>query len=83
MRHHLEASRLSADIKFAMEARILLQYAQLTLICGALFLLIGLAGLERLHWMALRADKLTQRIGNVLREFESGARSREMDGVQS
>jgi len=45
--------------------------------------LIGLAGLERLHWMALRADKLTQRIGNVLREFESGARSREMDGVQS
>ena len=83
MRHHLEASRLSADIKFAMEARIFLQYAQLRLICGALFLLIGLAGLERLHWMALRADKLTQRIGNVLREFESGARSREMDGVQS
>ena len=83
MRRHLEASRLSADIEFETEAWILLQYAQLRLICGALFLLIGLAGLQRLHWMALRADKLTQRISNVLREFESGARSREMDGMQS
>jgi len=67
MRRHLEASRLSEDIEFAMEARIFLQYAQLRLICAVLFLLIGLAGPQRLHGMALSADKLTQRIGNVLR----------------
>jgi hypothetical protein len=83
MRRHLEASRLSEDIEFAMEARIFLQYAQLRLICGVLFLLIGLAGPQRLHGMALCADKLTQRIGDVLREFESGARTGEMDGARS
>jgi hypothetical protein len=83
MRRHLEASRLSEDIEFAMEARIFLQYAQLRLICGVLSLLIGLAGPPRLHGMALRADKLTQRIGEVLREFESGARTGEMDGARS
>jgi len=83
MRRHLEASRLSEDIEFAMEARIFLQYAQLRLICGVLFFLIGLAGPHRLHGMALRADKLAQRIGDVLREFESGARTGEMDGARS
>ena len=81
MSRHLEASRLSEDIEFAVEARIFLQYAQLRLICGVLFLLIGLAGPHRLHGMALRVDRLTQRIGNALREFESGAREREMGGA--
>jgi len=81
MRRHLEASRLSEDIEFAMEARIFLQYAQLRLICGVLFPLIGLAGPQKLHGIALYADSLTQRIGNVLREFESGAGTREMDGA--
>ena len=81
MRRHLEASRLSADIEFAMEARIFLQYAKLRLLCAVLFLLIGLAGPQKLHAIALYADRLTQRIGNVLREFESGVRTREMDGA--
>jgi hypothetical protein len=83
MSRHLEASRLSEDVEFAMEARIFLQYAQLRLMCGALFLLIGLVGPHRLHGMALRADKLTQSIGSALREFDSGARSREMGGAPS
>jgi hypothetical protein len=83
MGRHLEASRMSEDIEFVTEARILLQYAQLRLICAVLFLLIGLAGPQRLQGIPLRADKLTQRIGNVLREFESGARAREMNGARS
>ena len=83
MSRHLEASRLSEDIEFVTEARIFLQYAQLRLICGGLFLLIGLAGPQRLHGMALRADRLTQRIGNVLGEFASGAGAREIDGARS
>ncbi|PYU69272.1 MAG: hypothetical protein DMG49_13785 [Acidobacteria bacterium] len=81
MRRHLEASRLSADIEFATEARIFLQYTQLRLICCLLILLIELAGPQRLHGMALYTDRLTQRIGDVLREFASGARLREMDGA--
>jgi hypothetical protein len=81
MSRHLEASRLSEDIEFAVEARIFLQYAQLRLICGVLFLLIGLAGPHRLYGMALRANKLTQRIGDALGEFESGVREREIGGA--
>jgi len=51
------------------------------LLCAVLFLLIGLAGPQKLNAIALYADRLTQRIGNVLREFESGVRTREMDGA--
>src|SRR5205807_2029959 len=83
MRRHLEGSRLSEDIEFATEARIALQYGQLRLICGVLFLLIGLAGPQRLHGIALYVDGLTQRIGSVLRELESGSPTREMDGAPS
>jgi len=83
MRRHLEASRLSEDIEFTTETRIFLQYAQLRLICGVLFLLIGLVGPQKLHGIALYVDGLTHRIGSVLREIESGTRSREMDGARS
>jgi len=83
MRRHLEASRRSRDIEITAELRILLQYAQLRFICGALFLLIELAGPHRLQGMALRADKLTQRIGGILAEFESGNRAPELDGERS
>jgi hypothetical protein len=81
MRHHLEASRLRGDIEVATEAKILLQYAQLRLICGLLFLLIGLAGPQRLQVIALRADQLTQRIAAASREFDSAARRHEMGGA--
>jgi hypothetical protein len=82
MRRHLEASRLSKDLEFAVEARIFLQYAQLQVICGVLFLLIGLAGPQRLRGMALYTERLTQSIGDVVREFESGTRAREMNGAR-
>lgn len=81
MRRHVELSRLSEDLEFAVEAKILIQYAQLRMICGVLFLLIGLAGPQRLSGMAVHTDKLTQRIGSVLRELESGTRAGEMNGA--
>jgi hypothetical protein len=62
--------------------RIFLQNAQLRFICGVLFFLIGLAGPHRLRGMALRADKLTERVGSVLSEFESGNGTPELDGVR-
>ena len=83
MRHHLQASRVSEDIEFSTEAKIFLQYAQVRLICGALFLLIGLLGPQRLRGMALRANRLTQRIGSTLSEIESGTRTGQMDGARS
>ncbi len=81
MRDHLEASRASQDLEFAVEVRVFLQYAQLRVICGVLFLLVGLAGPQRLRGMALYTHRLTQSIGGVLREFEAGAQAREISGA--
>jgi hypothetical protein len=81
LQRHLEASRRSADLEIAMEARILLQYARLKLNCGILFALIGLLGPQRLAGAALHTERLTQRIGEALREFQSAAQLREPDGA--
>jgi len=78
MRRHVEASRRSQDIEIITEARILLQYAQLRAACALLFVGIGLAGAQDVRGMALYTSGLTQRIGQVLREFDAGLRVREM-----
>lgn len=82
MKGHLEASRLSEDLEFAVEARVFLLYVQLRVVCGLLFLLIGLAGPQRVRGMALYTDRLMQRIGAARREFETGTRAREMNGAR-
>ena len=79
MRRHLEASRLSADLEIAVEARIFLQYARLKLNCGILFVLIGLLGPQRLAGTALYAERFIQRIGDGLVEFQLAAQLREPD----
>jgi hypothetical protein len=76
MRRHLEASRMSADLEIAMEARIFLQYARLELYCGILFVLIGLLGPQRLAGTALYAERFIQRIGEGLAEFQLAAQLR-------
>ncbi len=83
MRRHLEASRLSADLEIAVEARIFLQYARLKLYCGILFVLIGLLGPQRLAGTALYAERFIQRIGEGLVEFQLAAGLREPDGSES
>jgi hypothetical protein len=83
MRRHLEASRLSADLEIAVEARIFLQYARLKLYCGTLFVLIGLLGPQRLAGTALYAERFIQRVGEGLVEFQLAARLREPDGSES
>jgi hypothetical protein len=81
MRRHLEASRMSADLEIAVEARILLQYARLRLNCGLLFVLIGLLGPQRLAGTAWYAERFTQHIGEGLAEFKSAAQLGEPDGA--
>ena len=82
MRRHVEASRRSQDIEFMTEARIFLQYAQLRAACALLFVGIGLAGAQEVRGIALYAGRLTQRIGQVAREFDAGLRAREMKGAR-
>jgi hypothetical protein len=83
MRRHLEASRLSADLEIAWEARIFLQYARLKLYCGILFVFIGLLGPQRLAGTALSVERFIQRIGEGLVEFQLAAQLRERDGSGS
>jgi hypothetical protein len=83
MRRHLEASRMSADLEIAVEARIFLQYARLKLYCGILFMLIGLLGPQRLAGTARYADRFIPRIGEGLVQFQLAARLREPDGSES
>ena len=81
IRRHVEASRRSQDIEIMTETRVLLQYAQLRAACALLFVGIGLAGAQEVRSVALYTDGLTQRIGQVLREFDAGLRAREMKGA--
>ncbi|HKW60978.1 MAG TPA: hypothetical protein VJN89_00410 [Candidatus Acidoferrum sp.] len=82
MRRHVEASRRSRDIDFMTEARIFLQYAQLRAACALMVVGIGLAGAQEVRGVALYVDQLTQRIGQVAREFDAGLRAREMKGAR-
>ena len=82
MRRHVEASRRSRDIEFLTEARVLLQYAQVRAACALLFIGIGLAGAQEVRAVALYADRLTQSIGQVAREFDAGLRAREINGAE-
>lgn len=82
MRCHVEASRRSQDIEFLTEIRIFLQYAQLRTLCALMFIGIGLVGAQEVRGIALYADRLTQRIGQVAREFDAGLRARGVNGAR-
>jgi len=83
MRRHLEASRSSADLEIAVEARIFLQYARLRLYCAILFALVGLLGMQRLAGTARYAEGFIRRIGEGLPEFQLAAQLRELDRSES
>jgi hypothetical protein len=81
VQRHVEASRRSRDIEFMTEARIFFQYAQLRAACALMFIGIGLTGAQKVRAFALYADGLTQRIGQVAREFDASLRAQEMKGA--
>ena len=83
VRLHVEASRRSRDIEFLTEARIFLQYVQLRAACTLMFVGIGLTGAQKVRVVAVYADALTQRIGQVAREFDAGLRPQETNGAGS
>jgi hypothetical protein len=69
MQQHAEAARRSADLRFMMEIRLFVQYSGLMLICGALFILIQLAGPLWLRGLAGYAQTLSQKIADAQRAF--------------
>lgn len=75
MQQHAEAARRSADLRFMMEIRLFVQYCGLMLICGALFILIQLAGPFWLRGLAGYAQTLSQRIADAQRAFTAAMHS--------
>lgn len=73
MREHTEAARRSADVQLATELRLLAQYAGSMAVCGALLVLIQLAGPLWLHGLAGYAQGLSQRIAEGQRAWATQA----------
>lgn len=73
MREHTEAARRSADVQLGTELRLLAQYAGSMAVCGALLVLIQLAGPLWLHGLAGYAQGLSQRIADGQRAWATQA----------
>jgi hypothetical protein len=83
MREHTEATRQSHDLHFATETKLALQYAELMLICGMLFLAIQAAGPQRVRGLALYAGTLSQRLAQAQQNFKTVTTGREFHGAGS
>jgi hypothetical protein len=78
MREHAEAARGSGDLEFTTEVKLVLQYGELMLLCGVLFLAIQSAGPLWVRGVALYADSLSRRIAEVQQAFAGAATPREI-----
>jgi hypothetical protein len=78
MGEHAVAVRASQDLEFATEVKLALRYAELMLLCGALFLAIQSAGPLWLSGLALYADSLSRSITEAQRAFAAATTPREI-----
>jgi hypothetical protein len=79
MREHKQASRQSHDLDFSTEARLLLLYSQLMLVCGLLCVALQAYGPQRVRSLALYADGLSRRLTDVEHGFRLALSSRRLD----
>jgi hypothetical protein len=78
MKEHAIAVRGSHDLEFTAEIKLALRYAELMLLCGALFLAIQSAGPLWLSGLALYADSLSRSITEAQQAFAAAATPREI-----
>ena len=78
MKEHAVAVRGSQDLEFTTEVKLALRYAELMLLCGALFLAIQSAGPLWLSGLALYADSLSRSITEAQQTFAAAAIPREI-----
>ncbi len=69
MKEHAVAVRGSQDLEFTAEVKLVFRYAELMLLCGALFLAIQSAGPLWLSGLALYADSLSRSIAEAQQAF--------------
>jgi hypothetical protein len=83
MREHALLSRSASDLRFSAEFRLVLQYAQLMLICGILFLVMQLAGPLWLRGLAVYADTLSRHIAETGQAFKAGTTAHTLTNARS
>jgi hypothetical protein len=81
MREHRELARVSQDLEFTTEARLVLLYTELMLVCGLLWLAIHLAGPLSPRHLALYAEAHAQRLAQVHQSFKAATSPRELHGA--
>jgi hypothetical protein len=81
MDEHRQLARVSRNLEFVTEAKLLLLYAELMLICGALFAAIQSAGPLSLRRLAIYADAHSQRLAQVQQSFKAASTPRELHGA--
>lgn len=77
MREHKRIARVSHDLEFATELRLLLLYSELMLICGLLFVAVQSVGPIGLYRMAAYADGHAQRLTQVQQSFKAATSPQE------
>jgi hypothetical protein len=83
MREHKQVSRSASDLDFSTEMKLVSQYASLMLICGALYLVIQVAGPMRLLALAVYADSLLQHIAQAEQAFQVATTVRTVSSARS
>lgn len=83
MRNHVQASRENEDLEFRTEMKVVLQYAELMLMCGLLFVAIQSTGPLWLRGLAMHADALCHRIARAQRSLAAATADRSMQSVGS
>lgn len=83
MREHTQATRQSQDLHIATETKVVLLYAQLMFLCGALFLAIQSAGPQRVRGLAVYADTLSQRLADAQHALQTVTAGPKFHGASS
>lgn len=81
MREHKQVARVSHDIDFQTELKLLWLYSELMLLCGALSLAVQSIGPLGVRRLAIYADAHSQRLAKVQQSFKAATSTRELPRV--
>jgi hypothetical protein len=81
MNEHKQIARLSHDIDFETEVKLLYLYSELMLLCGVLFVAVRYIGPVGVRRLAVYADAHSQRLAQVQQSFKAATRPPELPRV--
>jgi len=81
MHDHKRIARVSKDLDFETEVKLLWLYSELMLLCGALALAVQAVGPLGVRRLAVYADAHSQRLAQVQQSFQAATRPRELPRV--